>query len=111
MVGLGHALWRRILTLWVPSLEEYLPFVDTPMGISFRRLYEEANSSWIIHELLARRWTRLHFIFGLATASLAAISGFGGLGCRRRLKTDPGAPRRVLINVATRTDCRRLAAR
>ena len=35
---------------------------------------------WLVHARLARRWTRLHYVFGLSTTILAAVAGFGGLG-------------------------------
>jgi hypothetical protein len=73
-------LWRRILFRAVPVLDDRPPLVDTPFGYSFRRLYDEADWEWNVHGAQARHWTRVHYLFGPATASLAAISGFGGLG-------------------------------
>jgi hypothetical protein len=76
-------LWRRIRARVfgiLPVLDDPPPFLDTPFGDSFRRLYDEAEWQEIGHRSLSHRWTRLHYVLGLATASLAAVSGFGGLG-------------------------------
>jgi hypothetical protein len=55
-------------------------FAGTPFGANSKRLYDEADQMWLAHARLARRWTRLHYFFGLSTTSLAAVAGFGGLG-------------------------------
>jgi hypothetical protein len=74
-------VFRKILYLFVPSLTPERPiFADTPFGDNMRRLYGDAESAWMVNESLGRRWTRLHYLFGLGTVILAAAAGFGGLG-------------------------------
>ena len=55
-------------------------FARTPFGATSERLYDDADQMWLAHARLARRWTRLHYFFGLSTTVLAALAGFGGLG-------------------------------
>jgi len=67
--------------MWIPALApEPRDFVPTPFGESMRRLYEEADWNSQIYGSRSRRWTYLHYFFGLATVILAATAGFGGLG-------------------------------
>jgi len=74
-------IFRNILYGAVPSLAPQRPvFVRTPFGDSMRRLYDDAERAWRVHESLANRWTHLHYLFGLGTVILAAAAAFGGLG-------------------------------
>jgi len=74
-------LFRNILQSFIPSLAPERPsFIRTPFGDSMRRLYNDAEFAWMAHGSLGKRWTHLHYLFGLATVILAAAAGFGGLG-------------------------------
>jgi hypothetical protein len=76
-----RGLARRALALVVPSTSAPAApnFPSTSFGNSCERLYFEAEDMWSAHDGLARRWTALHYVLGLATVSLAAVAGFGGL--------------------------------
>jgi hypothetical protein len=69
-----------LLQLAVPSLTPDPKFLPTPFGESTRLLSDESARASSKHAALARRWTYLHYLLGVATATLAAISGFGSLG-------------------------------
>jgi hypothetical protein len=72
---------RRLIEMFVPTLAPPRPrFAETPFGFNSERLYDEAETMWLVHNRRARWWTRLHYVLGLATTILAATAGFGGLG-------------------------------
>ena len=76
-----RGLVRAAMSVVVPTMAAPPAprFSVTPFGNSCERLYFEAEDMWSAHDGLARRWTALHYLLGLATVSLASVAGFGGL--------------------------------